>query len=116
MSRRRHSRRRGSRRTSRDLRANSAQFRTVSGVAAVFDTSADWSKNADRCKADFTPCALCGKGVSDAKARYEVHVVDGGGVLQAVDSLIKLPGDMGWYPVGSDCAKIVPPGFVRRIT
>ena len=53
-------------------------------------------------------CAHCGRPVKVDACRSFVHVHDGGAayVLAAdADKEVEGAGDMGWWAVGSDCAK-----------
>lgn len=55
------------------------------------------------------PCVICGLPVS--KPRFYCHMIGGGGVaLHPADEAEYQPdgGDMGSYPVGSDCLRRFP--------
>jgi hypothetical protein len=68
-----------------------------------------------RCKG--TPCRLCGRKVREPY-RYCIHEVGGGGfALREEDEKYYAndPGDLGEQPVGSECRKIFPPGYVREV-
>jgi hypothetical protein len=64
-------------------------------------------------------CVVCGRRTS-RKSRTNgttLHgwVVDGGGRFARLDEtdMIDSPGDMGYFPVGSECAKAFPAGYLR---
>lgn len=62
-----------------------------------------------RSTGDSYPCAVC--GVHVPRAKVFVHMIEGGGVaLHCADAEAYVPdgGDMGMYPVGSDCIKAHP--------
>jgi hypothetical protein len=72
-------------------------------------SGAKFHKNRERMKVDETECALCGKPCKKPWP-FSVQVVEGGGRfatereyndLDPVDGA----GDMGCWPVGSDCAR-----------
>lgn len=66
----------------------------------------NYRANMDRCGA-FEPCVLCGKGVKNTDAP-RARVTGGGNAFAAADEAASDdlgPGDMGWFPVGPDCAK-----------
>lgn len=61
-------------------------------------------------------CAICGRRTG--RDPLLAHVVDGGTRFIAADdhSEDETPGDMYWFPVGSECAKAFPAGFLSRGT
>lgn len=66
-------------------------------------------KNEDRCESPATPCALCGKAVKEPWPA-SVRVVDGGASFATREQVegkapIDAAGDMGGWPLGSDCAR-----------
>lgn len=57
------------------------------------------------------PCVVCGKSIRSP--RYQVHLVDGGSSLCHVeDSYDDAPADLGWYPVGAECRRKLPAGYI----
>lgn len=59
------------------------------------------------------PCVICGLSVS--KPRFHCHMIGGGGVALHPDDESEFAadsseqaGDMGFYPVGSDCLRRFP--------
>ena len=69
-------------------------------------TTASYEKNQDNATTD-QQCARCGKDVSNPAGW--VHIVGGGVQVLHPDDEDKYedmnPADLGFYPVGSDCAK-----------
>lgn len=59
-----------------------------------------------------TECVLCGKQTSrngrSNGTTIHVRVVDGGGRFATPDEVVDARGDMGYFPVGSECAKSLP--------
>lgn len=59
-------------------------------------------------RAGFTPCLICGKGIrNDAKRIHWLRVGEGGSHLLTEDEP-EDAGEMGCWPVGSDCWKKHP--------
>jgi len=59
----------------------------------------------------FTSCILCGKPTSYNGASLGVWVSEGGAAIVHPDDYATYPhdgGDMGWFPVGASCIKVVP--------
>jgi hypothetical protein len=59
-------------------------------------------------------CWACARPLTKAALRkaWWVHEVDGGGKLLAVAEEYGNEGsDLGWWPLGTDCAKTVPVEF-----
>jgi hypothetical protein len=55
-------------------------------------------------------CIVCGRKVGDKG--FGVWIVNGGDTLATPDSTdIDARGDMGWWPIGSECIKPVPEAF-----
>lgn len=52
-------------------------------------------------------CYQCQKDLDPASAHRLVYVVDGMNALHPGDAAgrVKGPNDLGWLPIGSDCAK-----------
>lgn len=68
-------------------------------------SGARYHENSRKCRDGEEPCAVCGKPCR-ADWNQFVHVVDGGaafGTLPETDP--DTPGDMGLFPVGSECAR-----------
>jgi len=62
---------------------------------------------------NINPCARCGKEVKNQK--YSVHLIEGGNTMLAVADEYKYnneSADMGWFPIGSECAKHIPQEFL----
>ena len=69
-------------------------------------------KNSVRVKGEDWPCPLCGKPVNPNTAKHWIHLVEGGGKLGHIEETnFEECADLGWHPVGSDCAKKVPKGY-----
>ncbi len=66
--------------------------------------------NASRTKASEDPCAICGKGIKPSNPRHWVHVIRGGAVFAPIAQVEEIDpaGDMGWYPIGTECARKLP--------
>lgn len=63
------------------------------------------------------PCFICGKAVDTTKPHYMVHIVDGGGIAATEEEAKHFDpnGDMGSFPVGSECIR-KQPGLKSRAT
>jgi hypothetical protein len=62
---------------------------------------------------NLNPCARCGKEVKNEK--YSVHLIEGGNTILAKadeDKYNNEAADMGWYPIGGECAKHIPKEFL----
>lgn len=59
-----------------------------------------------------TECAICGRRTSGRRLR--ARVVDGGVRFAAPDADEDQGGDMGYFPVGTECAKLLPAGWAVR--
>lgn len=73
-------------------------------------------RNEKRVGPDEWPCARCGKPVKEADAKNWVTFTSGGGrFLRTDDPPVPAndPGQMGWHPVGPDCAKRLKKSGVR---
>lgn len=67
-----------------------------------------YHENKDACPEDKAPCVLCGKPVKLELGTTWVHVIDGGARFRPADmpdSAIDLSGDMGVWPLGSECKR-----------
>jgi len=61
------------------------------------------------------PCAVCDRPVFPGKQTHMVHVVNGGShISDAPEHDGDDPGDMAFFPVGSECRKLIPKGFIHR--
>lgn len=73
--------------------------------------------NQSRVTGDNEPCAVCGKAVRDV-FKYQVHMSNSGRLYPTsvtVEVAEKLPeGSMYFFPVGPDCAKKVPVGYLHK--
>lgn len=64
-------------------------------------------------------CCLCQRDIKTPPAETDyVHYVDGGSAILAVEdearfSELQHPGDMYSFPIGPDCARKLPKGFVH---
>ena len=74
---------------------------------------AEYQDRSDRFGVGFLACAFCGRDTSKQGKSQGVLVGCGGALIvhpedyeQALDG-----GDMGWFPVGSECIKEVPKEF-----
>jgi hypothetical protein len=85
--------------------------------ARAFDTDllfgAKYQIKADQNKVGFLSCVFCGRDTSKQGNSSGVMVSGGGATIihpedydKAIDG-----GDMGWFPVGSECIKSVPAAF-----
>lgn len=65
-------------------------------------------------------CVLCGRQASSKGNSLHAVVVGGGSRFARLDSPEATddrdPGFMGSFPVGSECAKQFPAGYLERIT
>jgi hypothetical protein len=71
--------------------------------------------HAATCPAGSNPCALCGKPIAERPENLFAHVVDGGGRFLRLDeepAHVEDGGEMGCWPIGGDCARRFPPGYL----
>lgn len=63
------------------------------------------------------PCFICGKAVDTTNPHYMIHIVDGGGIAATEEEAKHFDpnGDMGSFPVGSECIR-KQPGLKSRAT
>lgn len=62
----------------------------------------------------FLRCIICGKDTSRQGGSMGVFISGGGGTVirpQDYDSFPHRGGDMGWFPVGTECIKRIPVEF-----
>ena len=62
----------------------------------------------------FLNCIVCGRDTSNRGESYGVWISGGGDLIVHPDDYDTYPhrgGDMGWFPVGSECIKRVPVEF-----
>jgi hypothetical protein len=66
--------------------------------------TADYYEREAQCPGDKTPCALCGRPVSEPWP-HTVQIVEGGGTLIPEDEPADVtdPGYLGCWPIGSRC-------------
>lgn len=66
----------------------------------------DYHKNQGKC-GQHLPCVLCGKAIL-RNSSIHARVLDGGARFateEEAKSVAEYSGDMGWYPVGPECAR-----------
>lgn len=87
-------------------------IKALLGITDVDSYITKYRKNSEKVSGGDWPCALCGKAVDPDKTSAWVHLVDGGINLGHVTGQdFEESADLGWYPVGSDCAKKVPKDY-----
>jgi hypothetical protein len=64
-------------------------------------------------------CVVCGRRTSGRKTSPNlIRVVDGGGRFARLDELqgidVDAAGDMYIFPIGSECKKALPAGYVQK--
>lgn len=76
----------------------------------AYDREQYWKNRGDGDKSNHLPCVVCGKQIPLKKARYWVHLHDGGALIVTDAEASEMPenADMGVYPVGSDCLRRYP--------
>ncbi len=57
-------------------------------------------------------CAICGRRTKPDAAH--ARVVDGGTRFATPDEVADEAGDMGFFPIGSECAKSLPTAYLTR--
>lgn len=67
---------------------------------------------------DGEPCIICGRKVRVGLGTLAIHLVDGGSTIAAAsdDGPFDAASDLGWFPIGSDCAKRLPPSCIGDYT
>jgi hypothetical protein len=61
-------------------------------------------------------CIMCGRRTASQKNTLFGWVVDGGSRFARLDETgIDERGDMGMFPVGSECAKAFPEGYLTKV-
>ena len=78
-------------------------------------SGANYEKNSAKGGADDADaCAICGKYVKHSKAKW-AEVIDGGSRFASIAEKADEndAGYMGGFPVGSDCARLFPAGYLR---
>ena len=61
------------------------------------------------------PCARCGKEVKNEK--YTIHLIEGNNTMLSVKDEINYisdSADMGFFPIGSECAKHISKEFLHN--
>ena len=68
----------------------------------------NYSKNQERIKGDFYPCLVCGKAVTTANPKM-ARMWNGDTLVTDEEALdMNSSGDMGYYPIGSECLRNHP--------
>ena len=79
-------------------------------------SGANYSKNEGKCGNDAAPCVICGKPVKNSSPAKSAEVTDGGNrfvpIAEKADE--NDDGYMGFYPVGSECARLFPAGYLHN--
>lgn len=55
-------------------------------------------------------CLICGKPIRDARAATHVHLLTTGELADNVEAVAEAE-DQGFFPVGPECAKLLPRSF-----
>ena len=79
------------------------------------EQTANYYENLDKGE-NMNPCVRCGKEVKNTK--FLVHFIEGGNTMLAVadeDQYIEDDADMGFFPVGSECARHIPKEFLHKV-
>ncbi len=89
-------------------------IREIGGIKIGLEVKSDpeYVKNAKRCKDGELPCLICGRPVKSPRAK-SVHVFYGNLVVTGEEANLIYDeegegGDLGYYPIGSDCLKKHP--------
>lgn len=62
------------------------------------------------------PCAVCDRPIAPKKQTHFVHIVDGGGSIFPAEGTYKNEAaDLGLHPVGPECRKKIPKGYIVRM-
>lgn len=72
----------------------------------VFEFNPDWGKT----PATACFCFRCNRDLKPGQSRRWIHLIDGGAAILHPDSeadYVSDGGDMYYFPVGMDCAKII---------
>lgn len=75
----------------------------------------NYSKNEGKC-GDIAACAICGRPVKEHPGTQWAEVVDGGARFAAIAENAEAHADggyMAFFPVGNDCARLFPAGYLR---
>lgn len=59
-------------------------------------------------------CFVCGRGMTEKgrESAWHIHLVDGGiGIAHNTNDSEDDDGEMGYFPIGSECAKKVPADY-----
>ena len=96
-----------------DIDANAEHFDGLGLPELNLADGEQRERNASRAEQnDREPCMVCGRGVADP-LRHQIHMTGGGHLLPIDrDDLYEHPDSMGCYPVGPECAKKLPAGYV----
>jgi len=67
----------------------------------------DFAKNQAKA-GKLTPCVICGKGMANDRVQKMIRVGGGGSCFLPPDAPVDPAGDMGSFPIGSDCLRKHP--------
>lgn len=81
-------------------------------IGLTITSDPDYAQNDERRKPDTQPCAICGRAVTSARAKF-VHIFYGNLVVTEEEANLIYDeegngGDLGFFPVGPDCLKKHP--------
>lgn len=65
-------------------------------------------------KPNTEPCLVCGRDVKDV-LKHQVHFATDGTLFPVDEDNENHPDTQGWFPVGPECAKKLPAGYVTGI-
>jgi hypothetical protein len=83
-----------------------AKYAKVLHIDSVFPNA--WSDKYHKANS-FLACIACGRNTSKQGESQGVWIVDGAaGIAHPDEPEMNDGGDMGWFPVGSECIKKVP--------
>lgn len=68
-------------------------------------SGSSYGKNERKCGDDATPCVICGRAIKNGAEEFVAVVVDGGAAFGDDSSDQNARGYLGYFPVGSECAK-----------
>ena len=88
------------------------------GQRVIYDDAFLWGEKyrakEEANKVGFSSCIHCGRNTSKQGKSLGVCVSGGGSVIVHPDDYDSYPhegGDMGWFPVGSECIRQIPADF-----
>jgi hypothetical protein len=95
----------------KELRDQQRHPRTVGHIElhGLYDPDT-YDRHKDRHSPSGEHCAICGAPMAKTTTRTRfVHIVDGGTHIAPVAEEYDNPAaDLGWWPIGHDCAKRIP--------